>query len=137
LRAMMTRIKRSFLYYHLPAILYAMLIFYVSGLREISPPSLGISWDDKLYHFGEYFVFSLLIHVALRYYSQARIRDNIYVIGAIISVVFAVSDEIHQYFVPGRESSLLDLLADTLGAVLAQFVLWRFFKSRNAQKAID
>lgn len=133
----MTRNKRSFLYYHLPAILYAMLIFYVSGLRDISPPSLGVGWDDKLYHFGEYFVFSLLIHIALRYYNRARIRDNIYIIGAIVSVVFAVTDEIHQYFVPGRESSILDLFADSLGAVLAQIVLWRFFKSRRTQKAID
>jgi VanZ family protein len=34
-------------------------------------------------------------------------------------------DEYFQQFVPGRESSLLDLAADVTGAVLAQVVFWR------------
>ncbi|UTY25155.1 hypothetical protein E4N78_07050 [Treponema denticola] len=36
-----------------------------------------------------------------------------------ITVLYGLSDEIHQYFVPNRSSSVYDLLADALGAFLA------------------
>lgn len=127
---------KRFLIYHLPAFLYAALIFYVSSLQSISPPSIGFTWDDKIYHFGEYVLLSFFIFIALRYYRQDTIRKHLHLIAILIACCFAASDEIHQFFVPGRDSQLGDLLADSLGIVLAQLAIWWYLK-RKPQKSID
>ena len=49
-----------------------------------------------------------------------------------IAVLYAISDEVHQLFVPGRNGWWVDVGADTVGALLA---LW-FFTSRRGQKLI-
>lgn len=40
----------------------------------------------------------------------------------LIAVFYGISDEIHQYFVPGRHCSLHDVFADTFGALIAYSV---------------
>ena len=113
----------TFLLFHLPAIAYAALIYYVSSLQQIHPPSFGIEWDDKIYHFGEYAVFSLLIFVALKYYRTGFILRHVHLWAVVIPCLFAISDEIHQYYVPGRDATLGDLAADFLGVFSAQLFL--------------
>jgi VanZ family protein len=39
-----------------------------------------------------------------------------------MAAMFGLSDEIHQYFVPGRNMDPLDLLTDAIGAALALWV---------------
>lgn len=49
------------------------------------------------------------------------------VIGAslLLTIGYGIVDEVHQAFVPGRHSSLLDVVSDALGgAIAAAFVLW-------------
>lgn len=40
-------------------------------------------------------------------------------------MLYAVSDEIHQKFVPGRTSSIYDLGFDISGANIAGYILWK------------
>jgi len=40
-------------------------------------------------------------------------------LGVIIAVGYGVTDEFHQYFIPGRHCSLSDVVSDTVGAILA------------------
>lgn len=127
---------RTFLMFHVPAVAYAALIYYVSSLPDINPPSFGTSWDDKIYHFSEYAVFSFFIYIALKYYRHGFIGRYIHIWSAVIACLFAVSDEIHQYYVPGRDATYGDLLADCLGCISIQILL--FFILRNIrQKRID
>ena len=37
------------------------------------------------------------------------------------SILYAISDEVHQYFVPGRFATLTDLIFDTLGIIIGLF----------------
>lgn len=37
-------------------------------------------------------------------------------IAVVVSFIYAVSDELHQYFVPGRTALLSDVIIDTVGA---------------------
>ncbi|HDS00823.1 MAG TPA: teicoplanin resistance protein VanZ [candidate division Zixibacteria bacterium] len=127
--------KRS-IFLHLPALLYMALIFYISSLRSISPPSIGLGIEDKIYHFGEYALLSLFLYVALLSYRHKSIQSSIHIIAVVIACIFAGTDELHQYFVPGRESTVGDLIADCLGAITAQAVIWYYLKLRR-QKSID
>lgn len=52
----------------------------------------------------------------------------------LVSIAYAVSDEVHQYFVPGRAARLYDVGFDTLGilaGILAVTVILNLFKRRN------
>ena len=49
----------------------------------------------------------------------------------MLGVAYAVSDEVHQSFVAGREGAVLDVGVDALG-VAAGLVLWRLAERRLA-----
>lgn len=44
-------------------------------------------------------------------------------ISSGISVFYAVSDELHQYFVPGRNASVWDVLLDGVGVICGVFAV--------------
>ena len=44
------------------------------------------------------------------------------ILSVVLSSLYGVSDEIHQYFVPFREADLLDVLADTLGSIMGVYI---------------
>ena len=48
----------------------------------------------------------------------------VFLLAFAISVLYGVSDEYHQSFVPGRDPSLLDWLVDALGAATALGIVW-------------
>ena len=81
-------------------------------------------------HFTEYAILSMLIANAL------RLRGNLrWYLPVMISGLYAVTDEIHQYFVPGRACRLLDMGIDTCGALfgVAMFLLitWLIKRIKN------
>ena len=68
----------------------------------------------KCAHFSAYALLSALAANAIRTYNvRKRLRCGI---PMAVSVLYAVSDEVHQYFVPGRSCQFLDVCIDTLGA---------------------
>jgi VanZ family protein len=46
------------------------------------------------------------------------------VIAAAIALSYAVTDEVHQMFVPGRSAQLSDLIADAMGVVAGVSLIW-------------
>src|SRR5262249_21374050 len=90
---------------------YAGLIFFLS-----SRPAVSVS-HDKVLHTLEYSVFGFLLAAALA--RQFEFKGLWLVIWAVlIGTLFGVSDEIHQYFVPGRNCSAADAAADLFGSFL-------------------
>jgi len=87
---------------------WAALIFGLSSVPDLSS-GLG-GWDlvlRKLAHAAEYGILGALLVRALRRLSWAL----------ALGVAYAVSDEIHQSFVPGRQGSPLDVLIDSVGVI--------------------
>ena len=53
-------------------------------------------------------------------------------IGVGLAIAYGISDEIHQSFVPGRDASVGDLIADSVGAALgAGLVVYLLRRSRR------
>ena len=71
----------------------------------------------KSAHFILYTVLGIFSYCAVIAYNKLYIRIRIF-ISFIICVLYSVSDEIHQYFVPGRSCELRDVAIDTAGAIL-------------------
>ena len=115
----MPDMNKRFLYYHLPALLFAGLIFAVSSLSkspDIFPDVVNI---DKLLHATEYFVFGYLIMRVFATSPRPSVRGRAALLTALLGAAYGLSDEFHQAFVPGRNASLYDVLFDTLGVLLA------------------
>jgi VanZ family protein len=107
----------------LPAILYMAMIFLMSATPGEQVP---VVIDDRVGHFVLYFGLGVMLMFAAAGFSGEGMTLR-HVAGAfVVAAIFAVTDEWHQSFVHGRDSSLRDLLFDFLGAGSAQVLLWSF-----------
>ena len=81
----------------------------------------------KLGHLTEYAALGILAWRAVRRPVRADARswdweEAAFAIG--FAAAYAVSDEMHQAFVPTRDASLIDVLIDTTGAAVGVFAVW-------------
>jgi len=114
----------------LPAIALAAVLFGLSSqpdLRIASEPTLDTILR-KLGHLGAYALLAMLVAYALGGTGGA---DRSWRVLAIV-VAYAVSDEMHQAFVPGREPALSDVAIDAVGGVLG-LAASRLLKRRLAR----
>lgn len=73
----------------------------------------------KTAHFSEYMILFLLAYNVTRYYVNNN-RARILLIAFVF--LYACSDELHQYFIPGRVMAFKDVLIDTSGGVLGYII---------------
>jgi VanZ family protein len=114
-------IQSRWIWYWLPVIAYASLIFYLSSLphpEEELPKFLFEKIGDKLLHVVEYAVLGFMCYPAFRRAAGARIAQQAVLVTILAVSFYGMTDEVHQAFVPFRESSWLDWLADTAGGVI-------------------
>jgi len=89
----------------------------------------------KFAHFFEYAGLSFLMYNA--FFRTRKEKRFSPFMPYIICVLYAISDEIHQYFVPGRAGMLFDVGVDALGALtgmVAFFVTAKTCMAINAKR---
>ena len=100
-----------------PTALWAALVLVATSIPGGNVPD-GPAGMDKLVHFGLYAVLGALA-------ARARLQT---VRGALLPAMagvlfavalFAVIDEAHQQFIPGRSADARDVVADVAGAAVA------------------
>ena len=103
------------------ALAFMGLIFWLSAQPHLNT-GLGV-WDTifrKLAHVTEFGVLTVLWFRAL-----APLAARPHLLAAAIALAYAISDEYHQSFVPGRHPSPIDVGIDLVGITLAIVVLTR------------
>lgn len=95
-------------------------IFYVSSLPQPVVPPGG----DKPWHLLAYLGLGVLTVRVVAGGLPAAIEWGAAAVAIAIAVGYAVTDELHQMFVPGRSAQLSDLLADTIGVVAGASLCW-------------
>jgi VanZ family protein len=111
----------QWLRYWFPVIAYVTLIFYLSSLshpEERLPNFLFEQLGDKLLHGIEYAVLALLCYRAFRWAAGPQAGEYAVMLAIVATSLYGLTDELHQAYVPLRESSLADWIADTTGAVI-------------------
>jgi VanZ family protein len=104
---------RWFLSYQAPAIVWALLIFILSSIPKLPLPELDLDFKDKIAHTVAYAILGYLTARALFYQSRfPGWRKKFLLFAILLGIVYGISDEIHQYFVPGRVADVGDLIAD-------------------------
>ena len=150
---------------HLFAVLtcaYAAFLFYLSSLSSPPSPSefgflyglvdylkaaglevlvypfyIAYLYPDKVAHVLLYLVLGLLLHLSFRSSAYRALSTRPALFAVLFGVLFGFTDELHQYFVPYRSASVLDLGADLLGLLIAQLLIFlvagfrRFFKTNH------
>jgi len=122
--------RRPLLYLWLPLIAWLGLIFYLSAQPNLPKPELG--WVGTLLsngaHLFEYGMLAALWARALAGSTRGSWSRRTVLLAFVLTMLYALSDEFHQYFVPGRHADPKDLLFDAFGATLGLWVwswLWR------------
>ena len=116
----------------LPVVVWAAFIFYLSGIPSLKT---NLEYDfvlRKIAHVMEYFILTFLLFRAFKGFAVSNVF-YFFVYPASFSFLYAVSDEIHQLFVPGRGGSAADVAIDTLGILvfyLSRKTLGAYIKER-------
>jgi VanZ family protein len=123
---MSSQTRRRVALYVFPLLGYAALIFYGSSQSRwfFAPPEFFSS--DKIYHLLEYGIFGVLLaRVFEEYGFPPSFKKKM--IGVLsVSFLYGLSDEFHQWFVPGRCATFGDLLADNLGGGIGGLIFFRY-----------
>jgi VanZ family protein len=110
------------LWYWLPPLLVMAAIFYLSHQPDL--PHAPDPWLDvllkKLAHAAEYTILFLLL---LRAWRRDRAADQALKTSILTTALYAISDELHQAFVPGRKANWYDVVIDVSGVLLLWWLL--------------
>lgn len=121
--------NQSFTAQWLPVFLWASVIFFFSSLpqQKVGETFISDFIIKKIAHISEY---AILFALTFRATGKKFIQTFVFVI------FYAILDEIHQGFVPGRTPKIYDVLGfDLTGANIAAFMLWKLQQARpNKQK---
>jgi len=147
--------KKNRLWRYGPLVLWAVVIFIGSGdVLAASHTSIlvriahylfpGVSPENlALFHFlvrkgghlTEYAILAGLAARAFRTSSQETLRRHWFGAAWIVVIVYALSDEFHQSFVPSRGASIYDSMIDSVGGLMGLvIVLWRGRRTRRKER---
>ncbi len=86
-------------------------------------PDLGFDFGDKLLHALAYFIYgiSLLMFIQANFVTMSRKKILLTVL--VFGLVFGLSDEYHQSFIPGRMAGIDDWIADSIGILISLLLL--------------
>jgi VanZ family protein len=101
----------------LPALLIIAAIWILSSQRTLPVPK-GILGFDKFQHLLAYLVLAASFVFWFSPEQRRFHRLRTFLLLVLVSSLYGVIDELHQFYVPGRDCNVWDWLADTLGAFL-------------------
>jgi VanZ family protein len=111
----------------IPAIIWMFVIFHFSSIQTTGVVGSATQrfFILKSFHLIEYAFLAILLFWAYLKYSPSIVTAYLY----------SLTDEFHQYFVPGRTSkftdTLIDLLGISLGLIFMFIIVRHFKKSQN------
>ena len=107
---------------------YMLLITILSHVpQEDLPESITSGPDnlDYLFHFVEYSILGFLLFRSIT--SDESLAFHPLYGSLLVGISFAILDEFHQSFVPGRHMSSIDMLFDSIGILFGTIICSRIF----------
>jgi len=116
----------KFIKYWLPAIMWAAVIFSFSS--NPTGRASEIHWEDFLIKkSGHIFVYSVLTIFLYRAFFNYRFGEKLSAkYTFVVNVLYAISDEFHQSFTPGREPTVRDILIDSFAIVTVLYLILKY-----------
>jgi len=112
----------------LPALLMMLLIFLISAQPSSNLPSFD--WADRLVKKSGHAVGYAIL--ALLYWRAFDFKDEKRWVAWLLALLYAITDEFHQSFVPGRHPAILDVMIfDNFGALISLWLVNRYRKQKR------
>ena len=113
-------------------IIYSVLIFIFSSQPEVGVEQYFYG-QDKVIHFLTYGIYAFLCLAAL---SDKILLLKLfhYFLALAFSVLYGIFNEIYQYFIPEREFSFGDILANSLGVVTFLILVYIFQNKKRKRE---
>lgn len=112
--------------YWLPTVVWAGIIFWFSSRATIT--TTQVYWQDftvkKTAHVFVYAVLAVLVYRSLKFTTKLD-RSSLLIVTLLLTVGYALTDEFHQSFTPGREPHLRDIVIDAAGAAVSLWLVDR------------
>lgn len=109
----------------------------MSSIPGSSLPDPGFDVSDKLIHACVYAVLCFLFFYSLNNQNKSVILRRFSKEYALLfTVLYGISDEVHQLFTPGRYFEIGDIIANTVGALIVYLLLKLFFKKFSVTKSL-
>jgi len=142
----------------LPTVLWICCIFYLSTevfsadhtsrilkrllsflLPDISMREIFIIhfFVRKAAHIVEFCIMSLLLFHSFRNTQKQQRYWSWVLYSLIIIVIVAATDELHQWFITSRTSSVIDIVIDVTGGILGQAICVIFYRLRTRENKSD
>jgi hypothetical protein len=121
---------KSFVVEWSPAIIIMIAIFLFSNTPSNSLPKFGI-WDLTIKKGSHMLGYSMLSLSFVRGLKEKKPDKLLIAFG--LSFLYAMSDEFHQSFTPGRIPSIIDVGVDLFGSVIAFLI---YYRSGTLQKIV-
>ena len=103
-------------------------IYAFSSIPSTEMPVLG-AWDAFVKKGAHAFGYGLL---AIAFWRGCEWRKGLLWLPALLSVLYAATDELHQSFVPGRHPSPVDVGIDAIGSSI-MLALWAWGRAARAR----
>ena len=109
---------KKIIFYWLPAVVWMIMIFYLSSKTRIK-----IS-EDTLINFIVFKILHMIEYAGLCFWlfrafsstiTKSHLPEKLF-LALFFTILYAVSDEIHQTFIPTREGVIRDVTIDAIGA---------------------
>lgn len=109
----------------IPAVAWMGLIFVVSAQPDL-PQAPGPILDSLLKKGGHVLAYAVLARLYLRALRRGEpVSGRLRLFSLGLAVLYGISDEIHQLYVPGRDGSPVDVVIDSIGAALSMWLVRR------------
>ncbi|MFK7747298.1 MAG: VanZ family protein [Kordia sp.] len=121
------------------AVGWTILITILSVIKVKAPEGLHFSYADKLVHGVIYFLVTAVWFFAFtRGITNEKLQKNALVISAVFAFVYGVVIEIVQEtFIASRQGDWQDVLANTIGTIVAIIIIkWFIAKDRKLKTQI-
>ncbi|MCP4583513.1 MAG: hypothetical protein GY839_18040 [candidate division Zixibacteria bacterium] len=121
--------------YHLPVIVCAGLIFFVSSISVLPTEIPDFNLRDKLVHFVEFAFFGILLWRSVAQWRLPLRGSKMLILALSVGIIYAASDEVHQFYVPGRDGNIMDWIADAIGLAVGVGSAYIFKARRDLNKS--
>ncbi len=129
---------KRFFGYWLPPLAWMGLIFFLSAQPDL-PQAPGPWLDTLVKKTGHAVVYGVLAWLYLRalgqYFGGVRTPTILRVVSVALAVAYALSDEYHQTFVPGRNGNMFDVTVDGAGACVAMLLDRRLARRQSPSES--
>ena len=108
---------------------------FTKEIVDVAPPTRNLEEEEKqqivedsqpvirkIAHFSIYTVFGICLFNFFKTFEWTTKKQVIFTL--ILSMLYAISDEIHQFFLDGRSPLIIDIFIDTFGALFGTVIVF-------------